>query len=222
VRLRRSSRIAAAAEPELPVRPPWALLSLLLRYPDERVVAADAELADELAALPAGELRDALARFRDGLGGTLPERQARYVETFDLKRRNSLYLTYYSHGDTRKRGMALLRLKKLYRADGLPMANAELPDHLAVILAYAALAPAGHGEAVLAEHRPALELLRRSLHDLDDPYAHLLDAVVAGLGALHDSDRDALAQLIREGPPEEDVGLEPYAPGDVMPEGAHA
>jgi nitrate reductase delta subunit len=101
------------------------------------------------------------------------------------------------------------------------MESAELPDHLAVMLAFAALAPPGHGEAVLAEHRPALELLRRSLHDLDSPYAHLLDAVVLGLGALPLADRDALAKLIREGPPQEDVGLEPYAPGDVMPAGAH-
>ncbi len=75
--------------------------------------------------------------------------------------------------------MALLRLKKLYRAAGLPMDSAELPDHLTVMLAFAALAPAGHGEALLAEHRPAIELLRLSLHDLDSPYAHVLDAIAA-------------------------------------------
>jgi len=216
--LRRAPRTGSeAAEPAPAQRPPWALLSLLLRYPDERVMAAEAEIDS----LPAGALRDALQRFLAASGDIVCGRQAHYVETFDLKRRNSLYLTYYSHGDTRKRGMALLRLKKLYRADGLPMESAELPDHLAVMLAFAALAPPGHGEAVLAEHRPALELLRRSLHDLDSPYAHLLDAVVLGLGALPLADRDALAKLIREGPPQEDVGLEPYAPGDVMPAGAH-
>ena len=37
--------------------------------------------------------------------------------------------------------MKLLRLKKLYRAAGLPMATNELPDHLCVMLAFAALAP---------------------------------------------------------------------------------
>ena len=80
--------------------------------------------------------------------------------------------------------MALLRLKKLYRAAGLPLDGAELPDHLAVMLAFAALAPPGHGEALLAEHRPAIELLRLSLHDLESPYAHVLDAVAACLPAL--------------------------------------
>jgi nitrate reductase delta subunit len=197
--------------------PPWALLSLLLRYPDERQAAARADFA----ALAPGPVRDALGRFVAQTGGSLTEQAARYVETFDLRRRNSLYLTYYSHGDTRQRGMALLRIKKLYRAAGLPLDCAELPDHLTVMLAFAALAPRGHGEALLAEHRPAIELLRRSLHDADSPYAHLLDAVAAQLGELSVADRAAVARLMRDGPPEEAVGLEPYAPGDVMPEGAH-
>ena len=106
------------------------------------------------------------------------------METFDLRRRATLELTYYAHGDTRERGMALLRLKKLYRAAGLPMESRELPDHLTVMLAFAALAPTGHGEALLAEHRPAIELLRLSLHDLESPYAHVLDAIAALLPPL--------------------------------------
>jgi nitrate reductase gamma subunit len=108
--------------------------------------------------------------------------------------------------------MALLRLKKLYRAAGLPMQSAELPDHLTVMPAFAALAPPGHGEALLAEHRPAIELLRLSLHDLDSPYAHVLDALAAGLPALGVTERGEVARLAREGPPEEAVGLEPYGP----------
>ena len=66
-------------------------------------------------------MRDALERFLDGWTGDQTALAARYVETFDLRRRATLYLTYYAHGDTRERGMALLRLKKLYRAAGLPM-----------------------------------------------------------------------------------------------------
>ena len=44
---------------------PWALLSLLLRYPDDRVVAA----AGDVAALPPGPVRDALERFLAGWTG---------------------------------------------------------------------------------------------------------------------------------------------------------
>src|SRR4051794_23091139 len=100
-----------------PAPPPWALLSFLLRYPDDAVVAA----VDEIDALPDGPARAALERFRAAWDGE----PAHYVETFDLRRRASLHLTYYAHGDTRTRGMALLRLKKLYRAAGLPLESAE-------------------------------------------------------------------------------------------------
>ena len=201
---------------------PWALLSYLLRYPDDEVAAAGDALATEVAGLPAGPGRDALERFM----ATWTEEQtalaARYVETFDLRRRTTLELTYYAHGDTRARGMALLRLKKLYRAGGLPMHSPELPDHLAVMVAFAALAPPGRGEALLAEHRAAIELLRLSLHDLQSPYAHVLDAIAAHLPALSVGERTEVARLAREGPPEEAVGLEPYGPPEAMPSGARA
>jgi nitrate reductase molybdenum cofactor assembly chaperone NarJ/NarW len=201
---------------------PWALLSFLLRYPDPGVAAARPELAAEVAALTPGPVRDSLEQFLAGWTGDATQLAARYVETFDLRRRAALELTYYAHGDTRERGMALLRLKKLYRAAGLPMQSAELPDHLTVMLAFAALAPPGHGEALLAEHRPAIELLRLSLHDLDSAYAHVLDAVAALLPPLSAGDRTEVARLAREGPPEEAVGLEPYGPPEAMPTGARA
>ena len=184
--------------------PPWALFSFLLRYPDDAVRAARAEISR----LQAGPVRAALERFAAEWSGD----PADYVQTFDLRRRAALELTYYAHGDTRERGMALLRLKKLYRAAGLPMDSPQLPDHLTVMLAFAALAPAGYGEALLREHRPAIELLRLSLHDLASPYAHLLDAIAACLPPLRVSDRSEVARLAREGPPEEAVGLEPYGP----------
>lgn len=195
--------------------PPYALLSYLLRYPEDGLALA----RPEVEALPAGEARAALERFLHAIdsGG---DPRVRYVATFDMRRQVTPYLTYYEHGDTRRRGVALLRLKRLYREAGLPPADGELPDHLAVVLAFAALAPAGCGEAVLAEHRPALELLRGALHQAESPYAHVLDALAAGLPALRAEDRETLVRLAAEGPPQEAVGLEPFAPPEVMPTGA--
>jgi nitrate reductase delta subunit len=194
---------------------PWALLSFLLRYPDERVVAA----RSQVATVERGPVRDALERFVAEWREPYAEH---YVQTFDLRRRASLNLTYYAHGDTRERGMALLRLKKLYRSAGLPLDSAELPDHLTVMLAFAALAPPGYGEQLLGEHRPAVELLRLALHDLGSPYAHALDAVAACLPRLTVKDRAEVARLAREGPPEEAVGLEPYGPPEAMGKSAGA
>ena len=203
-------------------QPPWALLSYLLRYPDRGLASAGPELRAEIAALPPGAVREALARFMASWSDQHTVLAARYVDTFDLRRRATLELTYYAHGDTRERGMALLRLKKLYRAAGLPLDSAELPDHLTVMLAFAALAPPGHGAAVLAQHRAGIELLRLSLHDLGSPYAHVLDAIAALLPALSVSQRSEVARLAHDGPPDEAVGLEPYGPPEAMPAGARA
>ena len=208
-----------APEPTaLPV--PWALLSFLLRYPDERVAAARGELAEEVAGLAEGPVRTSLEQFLAGWDGDATALASRYVATFDLRRRVSLNLTWYTHGDTRARGVALLRLKRLYAAAGLALEGPELPDHLCVMLAFAELAPPGHGEALLAEHRAALELLRLSLHDDGSAYAHVLDAVTAALAPVTVTDRAEIARLAREGPPDESVGLEPFAPPEVMPIGA--
>ena len=198
-------------------RPPWALLSFLLRYPTPEIAAAGPDLRAEVVALAPGTVRDALQRFLATWTDDATVLAARYVQTFDLRRRATLELTYYAHGDTRERGMALLRLKKLYRAAGLPMESRELPDHLTVMLAFAALAGERRGEALLAEHRAAIELLRLSLYDSGSPYAHVLDAIAALLAPLSASERAEVARLAREGPPDEAVGLEPYGPPEAMP-----
>jgi nitrate reductase delta subunit len=203
--------------------PPYKLLSVLLRYPDERVVEAREEIAAAAEALAASPQRDAvrrfLAYFATEPAAVLAER---YVETFDLRRRSGLYLSYYLHGDTRKRGMALLRLKRLYAAAGLETTTGELPDYLPLMLEFAALAPDGAGETLLREHRPSLELLRAGLRDADSPYADLLDAVCAGLPRLTALEREHVRRLAEGGPPDEQVGLQPFAPPEVMPVEARA
>jgi nitrate reductase delta subunit len=115
--------------------------------------------------------------------------QQHYVELFDLHKRCGLYLTNYGDGDRRARGQTLLRLKRLYRAAGLPLENCELPDYLPVMLEFAASAPDRRGTIVLREHRVALELLRSSLRERATPYADLLDAVCLALGEPSVADR---------------------------------
>jgi nitrate reductase delta subunit len=142
----------------------------------------------------------------------------RYVETFDLAGRCGLYLTYYGLGDRRERGMELVRLRGLYRASGLPQEGDELPDHLPVMLEFAAHAPDDRGERILREHRPALELIRAALHERESPWAAVLDALAELLGTPSALDRARAVRLAAEGPPGERVGLEPFAPPEAMPE----
>ena len=197
---------------------PYKLLSVLLRYPDEALVEAHEEIAEAVASLPGSAAKRSLVAFGEYLAGRDAVELAQgYVETFDLRRRTSLYLTYYLHGDTRKRGMALLRLKRLYAAGGLELVSGELPDYLPLVLEFAALVPDEVGETVLREHRPSLELLRAGLHAAESPYAHVLDALCAGLPRLSQLERERVRKLAADGPPSETVGLQPFAPPEVMP-----
>lgn len=186
----------------------FELVSLLLTYPDDELLGAAVELRAAAAQVADETVRGQLGEFLDWLLAATPiEAQRHYVQTFDLRRRSGLYLTYYLHGDTRKRGMALLVLKQRYRAHGLRLASGELPDLLPVVLEFAATVGPGDGEAPLRQHRKGVELLRSALAESGSPYRLLLDAVCAVLPALTDADRAAVAALAVDGPPVETVGL---------------
>jgi nitrate reductase delta subunit len=206
----------ARREPAAPTI--YRISSLLLQYPDAGLRALRPDLVAAVDELPDSRAASALRRFLDWWTGTDPNAaEQHYVETLDLHKRSGLYLTFYGQGDKRERGSALLRLKQLYRSAGLPLEGTELPDYLPVMLEFAASAPDGRGEIVLREHRAALELVRLSLRDLASPYADLLDAVCLTLGELPVGDRSLVGRLVAEGPPSETVGLEPFAPPEVMP-----
>jgi|SRR5690625_53314 len=147
---------------------------------------------------------------------------AHYVETFDQKRRCSMYLSYFLTGDTRKRGAALVRFIEAYRAAGWEMERPELPDFLPVVLEFSARGDAQIAAGLLGSHREGIEVLRSALTSLASPYAQVVEAVCLTLPPVTDKVRDKYLQLITAGPPSEMVGLnamgplEPFAPG-----GAH-
>jgi nitrate reductase delta subunit len=192
-----------------------AAVSLVLGYPDPALLAEVPLLSDAVAGLssPAGpRLRDMIAHLERTPPAALA---AEYVDTFDLRRRCCLYLTYYTYGDTRQRGVALLRFAHEYRSAGLEPPHGELPDHLAVVCNFAALAPEP-GVRLLVEHQPAIELLRSTLEEAGSPYLDALDALAAVLPRPTASDLQCALDLARHGPPAEAVGLEPFAPPEYM------
>ena len=190
---------------------PLKLVSLLLQYPDGDLLATRAELCDV-----AEELGVAAAFARWWRDTPAPDLQALYVETFDFSRRSCLYLTYHTFGDRRQRGMALLALKQRYAAAGFDLDASELPDYLPVMLEFAVLAPEP-GLEILARHRESIELVRSSLHTAGSPWAALLEIVAHPLPGLTRAQLARVQRLAQEGPPEEEVGLEPFAPPEVMP-----
>jgi nitrate reductase delta subunit len=189
----------------------WRVAALLLDYPSTQTLSMTDQLSAAVMELPAevgAPILDFLGDFRsaDPL-----QVAAQYVETFDMRRRASLHLTYYAYGDTRKRGMALLRFKHAYRQAGMQLGDSELPDYLPLVLEFAATIDPAQGQRLLAEHVPVLELLRLSLQDSGSAYASLVAAILATLPPINVADRRRIAELAAQGPPSEDVGLEPFA-----------
>ncbi len=195
----------------------WQSASLLLGYPDEELLDRVPMLRVAAARLPAA-VSGPLTAFLDHLGSTaLPELAADFVATFDHHKRCCLYLSYFEHGDTRNRGMALLRFKTAYRQAGVILSDDELPDHLGVLLEFGATADVAAARALLLEHRAGLELLRLALEDARSPWAQVLQAVSATLPPLAGDHREAVTRLAAQGPPAEEVGLAPFAPPEYMP-----
>ncbi|MFE5741479.1 nitrate reductase molybdenum cofactor assembly chaperone [Streptomyces celluloflavus] len=183
--------------------------ALLLSYPDDGWPGLLRTVRTGLRELPSPET-ELLARFCAAVEDVPPlDLAARYVRTFDRSRRRTLHLTYYTDGDTRRRGASLARLKALYRAHGWELSAAELPDFLPAVLEFAARCPRP-GEELLTAHRPALELLGHALTAYHSPYADVLRAVRRTLPGPAPADRAAALRLARHGPPAETVGLDPF------------
>ncbi|MEQ6897684.1 nitrate reductase molybdenum cofactor assembly chaperone [Microbacterium sp. KR10-403] len=130
-----------------------------------------------------------------------------YVNTFDLKRKCSLYLTYYANGDTRKRGTALVTILEAYRAAGWEFDAQELPDYLPAVLEFSAMSDSEIAAALLSSHREGVEVLRAALEGMDSPWAGVVRAVTLSLPPIDAATRERYLDLINEGPPTETVGL---------------
>ncbi|MFE3445764.1 nitrate reductase molybdenum cofactor assembly chaperone [Nocardia sp. NPDC059180] len=189
----------------------WQSASLLLAYPD--AAARDMRLGtvealyDRLPDERAEPLRATVAHLR-----RIPVSEAarHYVETFDLRRRTTLLLTYWTDGDTRNRGTAMLAFAQAYRAAGTTPPTGEAPDHLAVVLEFAATVDPDVGGSLLAAHRHAIDAVHTALTERESPYAAVLGAVAGSLPAASDQDVRRARELVLAGPPAEQVGLQPF------------
>jgi len=194
------------------------LASLLLDYPDAAWFARLPQLRTHLAALP-DEVVAPITEFLDAAtaAGELAW-QRLYVTTFDLKRKCSLYLSYYATGDTRRRGVALVTFLEAYRAAGWEFDSDDLPDFLPAVLEFSARSDSDIADALIASHREGIEVLRAALEGMDSPWAGLVRAITLSLPPVDARTRERFLELINEGPPTETVGLSflgqlpPYRP----------
>lgn len=189
--------------------------SVLLDYPEDSdlgpVQDAWTVIAENIAEVPEVASEKITTFIRTAQAQGLRDMQKHYVETFDQRRKCSMFLSYYSVGDTRQRGTAILAFKQQLDELGLELNREELPDHLCVVLEAAAKADGEEKHRIatemLASHRDGLEVLRTALNNLDSPYAQLIEAVCMALPDVDQDTADSYLNLIRSGPPAELVGL---------------
>jgi len=185
----------------------WQCASLLLSYPGR----VRQDTVDELLAELDGEAADLLGRTAATLRTSDPLRAAAdYVETFDLQRRSTMYLTYWTAGDTRNRGSEMLAFAAAYRDAGVEPPSDEAPDYLPMVLEFAATIDPDAGRRILTAHRVPIDVLRQALSEMDSPYAHTVAAVCETLPAATDRDMQRAEHLTQAGPPVEAVGLQPF------------
>lgn len=181
--------------------------ALLLAYPDAGRAEREATVRAAVGGLD-GDVAADLTAFLEAVADwdehTLA---AHHVETFDLKRRCALHLSYYSSGDTRRRGMALVTFGEAFAACGFTLGDDELPDHLPLVLELSARGGGEVADMLLGTHRQGVELLRSALHQVGSPYAHVIDAVCRTLPAISPEAVERFTALLADGPPGELVGL---------------
>lgn len=192
--------------------------SILLDYPHEEHRARFPVVAEVIESLP-GAIRDDFRAFLEAANAmSQRELEAHFTSIFDQKRKCSPYLSYYTTGDTRKRGMALVRFIHAYRAAGWEVKPGELPDYLPTVLEFSACSRSPIADDLIAVHREGIQVLRAALETFDSPYARVLDAVCLSLPEMDAEARERYMVLINEGPPAELVGLtylgslKPYTP----------
>jgi nitrate reductase delta subunit len=181
------------------------VLSALLTYPSDDLIAAGPELKAALAKealLPPEHLAAVQSLIDDIVGRDLFDAQERYILLFDRTRSLSLHLFEHVHGESRERGQAMVDLIKLYEDGGYTPTARELPDFLPLFLEYAAIRTPAEAIDLIGQPGHVLAALKERLAKRGSPYA----AVFAALVALSNSklDEAALAALRAESDPEPD------------------
>ncbi len=149
--------------------------SLCLSYPDAELLDRLDLIEQALAgSADAARFGPVLAHLR---GRPLVDLQSFHIQEFDLSRRHALHLSYWTDGDTRRRGEVLAEVKAVYRESGLLVDTAgELPDYLPMVLEFA-VADRTRGTALLQRFRASLELIRLGLEKDGLPHAGVLASV---------------------------------------------
>ena len=171
----------------------YRVLSALLTYPDQALLAAVPELQASVTA----SQRQQLTPLFDMLSSAddLIDVQEQYVSTFDRRPAHSLHLFEHIHGQSRDRGQAMVDLRDEYLRHGLILDTSELPDYVPLFLEFLGQIPGEKASALLGDAIHVLARMGEKLTEYGSPYA----AVFTVLRAL----TSAVPQPLPDPAPEE-------------------
>jgi nitrate reductase delta subunit len=160
------------------VRSLFKILSLLLDYPSERLIAARQELGRVVDELSHPAARQKCRAFLAHLDATpLIRLQEEYTRLFDLNPSICLNLTFHECGESKARGFALVNLSQLYRNAGYEPATKELPDYLPMVLEFLSVCSREICCNILAHYGSHIFGLSSRLAEQEAAYAGLVEVL---------------------------------------------
>lgn len=120
----------------------WQILSVLLDYPDKRLLNDLDPIATAARQIAEPEFKHAVQDFLTYLKAhDLLRLQENYTAAFDLGPATTLNLTYHAFGDNEKRAAALAKLQHLYDRTGWERTSGDLPDYLPLLMEFLFIHP---------------------------------------------------------------------------------
>ena len=176
----------------------FKVLSALLSYPSEELVAAVPELSAALDSegMLAKPERDALQTLLDEIKGSdIYDLQERYSSLFDRGKSLALYLFEHVHGESRHRGQAMVDLKAMYEKAGFVIAVNELPDYLPLFLEFLSTQPFDSARGLLRQTTHIIAALAERLGKRGSAYQPVFATLTALAGEA--PRRDLVDELLK-------------------------
>lgn len=156
------------------MKPLLAVASRLTSYPDDHFHEELADVTEWLNEEAPENIKEDWLKVVNLLK-TVPLQELRehYVDTFDWKEKNGLYLTAQELGDSRKRGAALIKLQRTINEAGFERTDGELADYIPMIYEFLAVAEES-SQITQLENRIAVATYQISQNiDPDSPFASI-------------------------------------------------
>jgi len=175
----------------------FKVLSALLSYPSEELIAAAQEFSAILEAekLIPHRQRAALGVLIGEIArGEVYDLQERYGLLFDRSRSLSLHLFEHVHGESRDRGQAMVDLRAMYDRAGLTIAANELPDYVPLFLEFLSTQTVADAYELLGQPAHILAAIAERLARRESSYEAIFGALVAM--SAEAPQREAVAELL--------------------------